>query len=153
MRRKDKAILDPNTIEEILINSNICRIALFDTEFPYIVPLNYGYKDNALYFHSATSGKKLDLIRNNSKVGFEIEQNHKLIKAKESCNWTTKYRSVMGTGTIEIITDFDAKIIGLDILMQHHGKEENSYKEKEVNKIVVLKLNIIKSYGKQSGEY
>ena len=153
MRRKDKTIEDKNSIKEILINSNICRIAIFDDEFPYIVPLNYGYKDNALYFHCALKGKKLDLIKKNNKVGFEIEQNHELIKAEQSCDWTTKYRSIIGTGTIDIITDFDKKVKALDILMQHHGKQENTYKEKAVNKVVVLKLNIINLSGKQSEEY
>lgn len=153
MRRKDKIIEDKTVLQQILTNSLICRIALFDCEFPYIVPLNYGYKDNALYFHGATSGRKLNLIQKNNKVGFEIEQNHEIIKAELSCDWTTKYRSIIGTGTITIITDFEKKKQALDIIMQQHGRAENTYNDKAVNKVTVLKLDIVEISGKQSGEY
>ena len=69
MRRKDRQITDKDIINEILLKSDIARIALFDNEYPYIIPMNYGYKDNALYFHCAPEGKKLDLIKRNNNVG------------------------------------------------------------------------------------
>ena len=153
MRRSEKEIKDDNVISEILKKSKICRVALFDDEYPYIVPLNYGYRDNCLYFHCATQGKKLDLISKNNKVGFEIELNHEIIKHDISCSWTTKYRSIIGNGTIEIIKDFNDKKAGLDILMEHHGRTDNEYSEKAVENIVVLKLKIEHLSAKQSGNY
>ena len=152
MRRNDKEITDQNTIQEILINSNVCNVALFDEEYPYVVPMNYGIKDNALYFHCALAGKKIDLINKNNKVGFVIEENSELITGKQSCQWTTKYRSIMGKGNIEIITDFDEKKEGLDILMEHHGKFDNAYSPKMVDKVLVLRLDIIEISGKVGGE-
>ena len=80
MRRKEKEIIDQNIIEEILTNSFICRVAFFDEEYPYIVPMNYGYRDNTLYFHCGLQGRKIDLIKRNNKVGFEIEHKHEIIK-------------------------------------------------------------------------
>ncbi len=152
MRRNDKEITDKDIIQEILIKSNICRIAFFDDEYPYVVPMNYGLKGDALYFHCALAGKKIDLINKNNKVGFVIEQNHELLKGDISCKWTTKYRSIIGKGNIEIITDFDAKKDGLDIIMQHHGKHDNAYSPNMVNKVLILRLNIIEISGKSSGE-
>ena len=73
MRRNEREITDPKIIEEIIHQATICRIALYDADYPYIVPLNYGYESGALYFHSAKEGKKIDLIRKNSRVCFEIE--------------------------------------------------------------------------------
>lgn len=153
MRRHDKELTDKVIIQEILEKSTICTIALFDTEYPYVVSLNYGYKANALYFHCATKGKKIDLIKKNNNVGFKIVQFHNLIKADLSCDWTTAYRSIMGTGEIEIITDTECKLKGLDILMKQHGRAENTFKEKAVNKVLILKLNINKLTAKQSGKY
>ena len=49
MRRKEREITDQQIIQEIIQKSSICRIALNDGNVPYIVPLNYGYSDNALY--------------------------------------------------------------------------------------------------------
>lgn len=152
MRRNERKITDQETINKILSESLICRIALFDSDFPYIVPMNYGYRDKALYFHCAVKGKKLDLIEKNNKVGFEIEAEHEILKFDESCKWTTNYRSIIGTGEIEIIRDYDKKVKGLDILMQHHGKQENSYVKKHVDNIVILKLKISNLSAKQAGD-
>lgn len=153
MRRKDKKIEDSKIINAILTQSQICHIAFLDEEYPYVVPMNYGFKDNALYFHCATQGKKLDLIKRNNKVGFEIIQFHELIKKEKSCDWTTKYRSIMGTGKIDIITDSDQKRAGLDILMKQHGREINTYEDKAVKRVVVLKLAIHSITAKQSGDW
>ena len=153
MRRNDKEVNDPKIINEILTQSLICRIALFDEEYPYIVPMNYGYKENILYFHCAIKGKKIDLINKNNKVGFEIENFHKLIKKEKSCDWTTKYRSIMGTGTIKIITDLEEKRKGLDILMKQHGREENTYQDQAIKKVIILKLHINNLSAKQSGNW
>ena len=150
MRRNDKAITDTEAINHILNNSVICRLAFFDQDYPYIVPMNYGYKDNNLYFHCATTGKKLDLIRKNNKVGFEIEASHHIEKHDLSCKWTTKYKSIIGNGSIEIINDPEQIIAALDIIMSQHGKHENQYNPKHLANVSILKLNIHNISAKQS---
>ena len=65
MRRKDREITDFDEIMKIIAKCDTCRLALFDEEFPYIVPLNFGTDvENGelyLYFHGANVGTKLDL--------------------------------------------------------------------------------------------
>jgi len=154
MRRKQKEITDKGIIENILSKSEVCRIAIMDGDKPYIVPLNYGYYNNAIYIHSAPLGKKIDLLKINNKICFEIEYLAEIIKRELPCDWGTKYRSVIGYGTVEIITDFEEKKKGLDIIMAHYGKPDNNvYKEKEVNFIVILKINIEEITGKQLGHW
>ncbi len=133
MRRKDNEISDKEIIFSILKNAQICRIAFNDKKHPYIVPLNYGYKDNALYFHCAKVGKKMDLINIDNNVCFEIVQSREIIKGVNLCDWFKKFRSIIGYGNIEIITDNDEKEKGLDILMQQHGRTENQYNSKITN--------------------
>ena len=62
MRRKDRQITEFNEIIEIIKKCDVCRIALNDKEFPYIVPLNFGLDIQGdqvfLYFHAAMKGKK-----------------------------------------------------------------------------------------------
>ena len=151
MRRKNKEIQEKAILLEILSKAHICRVAFFDDEYPYIVPMNYGYNDGCLYFHGAPEGRKLDLLRKNNKVGFEIELEHEIIKDDLSCKWTTKYRSIIGTGIMEIVTENEEKTAGLDYLMVQHGKTDNTYNKHMVNFIVVLKLKIESMSGKQSG--
>jgi nitroimidazol reductase NimA-like FMN-containing flavoprotein (pyridoxamine 5'-phosphate oxidase superfamily) len=150
MRRKEKEITDRRTIDNILSSSSICRVAFFDSEFPYIVPLNYGYYDNAIYFHSSTNGKKIELIKRNNKVCFEIDHLSRIIKDEKPCKWTTKYQSVIGYGTIAIITDFKQKIKGLEIIMKHYGKLHNEFDPDLVDRTIILKLMIERLTGKQS---
>jgi uncharacterized protein len=154
MRRNDKEIKDPEVIEEILNHSKVCRIALHNGEYPYIVPFNYGYHERVLYFHSAVSGKKINLIQENNKACFEIEYDSLIMQHEQACKWTTKYRSVIGYGKIEVITDPDEKKRGLDKIMEHYGRSAvNVYNEKHVKDIVILKLTIDKLTGKQSGNW
>ena len=154
MRRKNKEITDPEIIEEIIRQSDVCRIALHDDEFPYIVPLNYAYEDGTLYFHSANEGKKIELIRKNNKVCFEIECESEIIRHEVPCKWSTKYRSIIGFGRIEFIPDMEGKQKGLDLIMAHYGRpEENRYNDTAVKNIAVMKLIIQYLSAKQSGDW
>jgi len=109
MRKANQEITDPKVKEGILAQSNICRIAMNDAEAPYILPFNYGYRDNCIYIHSAAEGKKIDLIKNNSKVCFEIEEEAEIVKHEKACNWATTYKSIVGYGKMNIINDYDEK--------------------------------------------
>lgn len=150
MRKRNREVKDKEIINKILNESLICRVALNDNKYPYIVPMNYGHKDNVLYFHCALKGKKIDLIKQDNNVCFEIEFHHEIMKYEESCQWTTKYRSIIGFGSIEIVTDFEEKERGLDVIMQQHGKNDNKYNKKHVNAMNLLKLSIDSLTAKQS---
>lgn len=152
MRRNEKEITDPEIINKWLQSAHVCRVAINDTTYPYVVPMNYGYHDNALYFHCALEGKKLELIKKNPNVGFEITLQDQLYTGPESCNWTTHFQSLFGYGKMEILESPEDKIRGLDILMKQHGKELNKYNIKVVERMLVLKLEIIDISAKQAGK-
>lgn len=154
MRKQNQEIKDKQIIEEILLKSEICRIAMIDDGEPYLLPFNYGYKDNCIYIHSAPAGKKIDILKKNNHVCFEIEDKAELVKHADPCKWATRYRSVIGYGDIEVITDTKKKKTGLDIIMAHNGKTgENIFKNKQVDAMVILKLNITSVTGKQSSNW
>jgi ribosomal-protein-alanine N-acetyltransferase len=154
MRKKNQEITDAIIIEEILLTSRICRIAMMDDGLPYIIPFNYGYRDNCIYIHSATEGKKIGLLRKNSRICFEIEQTAAIIKHEKACKWATFYRSIVGYGDVEIITNFDQKQRALEIIMAHNGATGTiEFDKKQVDSIVILKLKIDKITGKQSGNW
>lgn len=147
-------IKDRETLQLILDNSDVCRIALHDTPFPYIVPLNYGYTwDDQLvfYFHCAPEGRKLNCIRHDNHVCFEIDTGHELIQHEHACNWGMHYKSIIGNGLIEIIDNPDEKRIGLDLLMKHYmfKGEHINYDEHIFKHTVVLKMSVTEFTGKQ----
>ena len=153
MRRTEREIKDHNLLEQLLKNANTCRLAIHDAPYPYIVALNYGYENNSLYIHCAKEGKKIDLLKQNNKVGFQIEIGSEIVKHDESCQWTTKYRSLVGSATVEIIDEHSEKVKGLDIIMKHSGKHDNSYNSKAVEKVLILKVSIQEITGKQAGDW
>lgn len=154
MRRHDKEIKEQPVIEEILNLSEICRIGLVEDDMAYIVPLNYGYADGVIYMHSASNGRKMGILKRDNRVSFEIEFSGDVVRREDACRWTTKYRSVMGHGTIEIISDTDTKRKGMDIIMRKYGfKGEINYDEASLSRMVILELKIEAMHGKQSGEW
>ena len=78
---------------------------------------------------------------------------HEIITGKKSCDWTTKYRSIIGYGKVEIVESMEEKKQGLDVIMQQHGKQENVYDERLFSRFLVFKINIESLTGKQSGSW
>lgn len=152
MRRKDKEIKDKKEIELIIKNANVCRIALSDNSMPYIVPVNFGYKGNCLYIHSATEGKKIEIIKKNNNVCFEIDINQEILQGKSVCQTTMKYCSVVGYGKAYLINDPEEIIRALDIIIDHYLPENSyEYSDKLIKKIVIIKIEIETMTGKKSG--
>lgn len=156
MKKSNQEIKDKAILEEILSASEVCRLGFMDKNRPYILPFNYGYQDGYIYIHCANEGKKIDLIKQNNHVCIEIEQSSKIEKYEKACKWTTRYRSLIGYGTVEIITDHDQKRQGLDIIMRHNGANTShnlSYERKLIDSMSVLKVEITEMTGKQSSNW
>ena len=90
-----KLINDPQQIEAILSTARFLRLALSDAETPYIVPMSFGYKENAIYLHSSQNGRKIEILKKNPRVCFEAAVETELITADEPCNYNVRYRSVI----------------------------------------------------------
>ncbi len=138
MRNKKKEVTDRNIIEGILKEALWCHLAMTDDDQPYVVPLNYGYRDNALYIHCATKGMKLDLIRKNPKVAFNITLNAEYLEGL----LTMRYRSVNGTGKAYIIEDEQGKREALNCLTGHFGAEPVHHSPESLKTIVMIKVKI-----------
>jgi len=152
MRRKDREVSNKAELEAIVRQADACRIAFFTEKAPYIVPLNFGYEWNGtlkFYFHCAQAGRKLELLKGNNAVGFEIDISHELVTGGVACDWGMKYRSVIGNGTIREITDGKDKARGLDLIMKHYGYEGNpSYLRQTLDAMKVLCLEVDEITGK-----
>ena len=152
MRRNELEIKDRQAIEAVFERAQICRIGLSENGKPYIVPMNFGYRDNCLYFHCALEGKKLDIISDNPEVCFEMDTDYELSKAEGSpCGWSAKYRCVIGTGTATIITDIREKSTALNIITEHYGGRWYDFPEKELEAVGVIRIKINDITGKQAG--
>lgn len=154
MRRHDKEIKDAIIIDHILSTSRICRLGMVDGDEAYIVPVNFAHDNGNIYIHSAPNGRKMEILRRKGNVSFEIELEDDVIKDDVPCEWSARYRSVMGKGTILIETEPEMKIAGLNLIMKKHGATGNlEYDPSSLSRMVLLVLKIESVTGKQSGEW
>ncbi|MGN1110442.1 MAG: pyridoxamine 5'-phosphate oxidase family protein [Oscillospiraceae bacterium] len=142
---EEREIKDFDEIDALLAQSRVCRIALIDGDYPYIVPMCFGYNLQGgkleLYFCSPEKGRKVDLVSRNHKAAFEIDKLHEVVRPEEGFGIAALYRSITGTGEIELITGID-KITGLNLIFKKYGVSpaESKVSEQELNSMAVLKL-------------
>lgn len=152
MRRKDREITDFDEIVSIIKKCDVCRIALNDQDFPYIVPLNFGMdiEDGKVvfYFHGAMEGKKLDLIKQDNRATFEMDCCHNFILYEERMSCTMGYESVIGHGTIEIVPD-EQKLKALKILMRQYHSEDFQFNTNMMKVTTVMKMTVSDMTGKR----
>ena len=154
MRRRDKEIKDKKTIQWILKEALVCRIALCQDNKPYIIPMNFGFKDKCLYLHSAAEGRKIDILKENKNICFEMDIKTQIVKSENACSWGMKYYSVIGSGKALFIEDKSEKKKILDIIMQKYSENDTKsfeYSKSALDKTTVIKVEITEITGKQSG--
>jgi nitroimidazol reductase NimA-like FMN-containing flavoprotein (pyridoxamine 5'-phosphate oxidase superfamily) len=153
MRRKDREIIEVSEILEVIKKCTVCRLAFFDEGYPYIVPLNFGFETDGgkltLWFHCAGAGKKLELLRQNSHVAFELDCPGRIIEGAEACDYTMTFESVCGTGTLEIANETD-KLPALRLLMRQYSERTDfEFDTALVGAVTILKMTVNKVTGKR----
>jgi hypothetical protein len=142
IRKKEKEVTDVSVMESLLHNAETMRLAFCDGDEPYIVPVSFGYRDGAIFIHSAKEGRKLDIIRRSNKVCFEVDT-YKTVKKDLPCKWTIDYTSVIGLGEAELIEDREEKMKALDVIMAHYGAVPPfEYSEAALSKMLVIRIAV-----------
>ena len=135
-----------NEILRILDACMVLHLGLCDEDWPYVVPLNYGYTFEegklTLYMHGATTGYKYDLIRKNPKISFEMDCEVTPFEGKTACQYGTTYSCVMGRGTAKIIEDAAEKERALSVFMKTQTGKEFEFNEKLVSIVNVIKVEV-----------
>ncbi len=147
MRRKDREITNYDKMLEIMKSCDCCRIGLNDKDGVYIIPLNFGYEENSgiltLYFHGASEGKKIDLIKQQNTASFEMDTKHQLVEADVACSYSYLYQSIMGKGKISLVYNSDEKIKGLECVMSHYSNSNTwKFNEEVLKRIAVIKIEV-----------
>ncbi len=147
MRRRDREITDAVKIEEVIKDCHCIRLGFCDNGIAYIVPLNFGYEkisdSYVFYFHGAKEGRKVELMKQNSKVGFEMDTNYKLQPNELAHECTAAFQSIIGVGEISFIAEKEEKIHALNMLMKHNtGKDNCDYPEAMINQTLIFSLKV-----------
>jgi len=145
-------VTDIDEIEGIIKKAIHCRIGLVDNDEPYVVPVCFGYDRNALYFHGALEGRKVELIKRNNKICFEMDTDVEIVERSEKpCDWTVNYRSVIGVGKAHILENDKEKSHALCVIMKQYTEGDFSFPKPMLDSTLVVRVDIERITGKQSG--
>jgi len=145
-------VTDSTIISEILDNAEYGTLALCVDNKPYSLPINFVEINGEIYFHGAKKGKKIDIIKQNSKTSFSVVEEYSLLPSYFSndegnaCPATQLFKSVIIDGTIELIEEYEEKVEALQGLMEKLQGEggfkhlsEDMY-QKAINATQIFKL-------------
>ncbi|MDD5648724.1 MAG: pyridoxamine 5'-phosphate oxidase family protein [Dehalococcoidia bacterium] len=150
MRRIDKKITSRAEIEDVIKRGRVCHLGLCDKGIPYVVPVNYGYAAGCLYVHSAMEGKKIEILRGNNLVCFNIYVDECIVESDTACSWTTRYRSVMGNGKAYLVEDPVEKRKALRLIISHYSSGEHQFDPGMVDRVLIVKVMVDELTGKKS---
>ena len=146
MTKRERQITDEARIEKILDTAKVLRLGLAVNNEPYVVPMNYGYtKENGklvLYLHSAVRGRKLDMIRANPNVFFELDCDLMPFEGEKPCQYGLAYSSVMGRGKARIVEDVQEKMEAMTALMKTQSGKDFSFDERLLSIVAVIRVDV-----------
>ena len=151
MRRREKEIVDKSEVEAVVQECFACHVGMCDGEQPYVVALNFGYHEGAFYFHCASEGRKLDVLRGNPRVCLQMHVDDEIVTAEAACGYGTRFRSVVATGVAEELSDPAEKRTGLNAIMAHYTGRAFEFPDAAVDNIVVIRVRPEQVSGKRSG--
>ncbi|NMD71721.1 pyridoxamine 5'-phosphate oxidase family protein [Bacillus sp. DNRA2] len=105
IRRTSNTLNDEQKINDLLMRAKIGYLGLSDEEGTYVVPLNYVWKDQMIFFHSSDEGRKTDALKTSSRVCFTVSEDLGTVAHPLPSDIGTSYTSVMVFGQIKMIED------------------------------------------------
>jgi nitroimidazol reductase NimA-like FMN-containing flavoprotein (pyridoxamine 5'-phosphate oxidase superfamily) len=150
MRRSDREVTEFNEISDILRRADTLRLGMHGEEYPYVVPLSYGFEAAdgriTLYVHGAKEGFKHGLLKANPRVCAEADILHRYAEVNGTV--TAEYESFIGFGTA-VLAEGEEAIKGLDLLLAHCGYGGFEYDKAVMNVTAVYKIVLDSFTGKR----
>ena len=146
MTKRETQVTDRDQIVHILDTGKVLHLGLAVDNEPYVVPMNYGYtlegEKLVLYLHSAIRGKKLDMIRANPNVFFEIDCDLMPFEGRVPCQYGLVYSSIMGRGKAVLVEDVEEKKQAMSILMKTQTGKDFSFEDRLVSIVAVIRIDV-----------
>jgi nitroimidazol reductase NimA-like FMN-containing flavoprotein (pyridoxamine 5'-phosphate oxidase superfamily) len=150
LRRTDRGITDQATIEAILHRASVGRLGLAANNVPYVVPLNYVYHHRAIYFHCAGEGRKIEMLKVNPQVCFEVDEHYGTVRSNKPAPHSTHYASVIVFGQARIVDNLQQKFEALQALLDKYapGRHYRPLRPDEARGVTVVEISIEAMTGK-----
>lgn len=151
---------DKELIESTIQKCDICYVGLADTDgTPYVLPMNFGYRDGTVYLHSAQEGRCISILERNPKVCITFSTDHDLVfqHPEVACSYRMRSKSVICWGEIRFEDDLEKKTEALNIIMKQYSDKEFRYSDPSVRnvKIWIVEMDEVscKEFGAPHARY
>lgn len=134
-------------IDAIIGKCQFCHVSMADADGnPYVVPMNFGYKDGTVYLHSSQKGKKIEILRKNPAVCIAFSTDHQLRYQNEqvACSYSMKFRSVLAYGKVEFTEDPEEKRRALEIIMRNYSPREFVFNPPSIKEVCCWSVRVVK---------
>ena len=144
MRRTDLEVKDPGLITDIMSRCQVLRIAMQDDPAPYILPVNFGMEPDGLtlYFHGAMSGKKYELLAQNTCVSFEMDCETQLVLNTADHECSMIYESVIGWGYAQEILEEGQKRHAINCIMRQYHAEAFAFDDSPLPRTRIFRIRV-----------
>jgi nitroimidazol reductase NimA-like FMN-containing flavoprotein (pyridoxamine 5'-phosphate oxidase superfamily) len=154
MRQSKKEIKDKAVIIDLLSTCHVGRLGTIGKDgYPMVKPLNFAYHEGKIYFHTAKEGEKIDDIKKDNRVCFEVDLPIAYVKgtAADPCKAEYLYRSVIIKGRASVVEDREKRILGLKCLMQKYQSEGGygDFLEEKLQITGIVRIDIEEMVGKE----
>lgn len=136
---------DPEIMESVIRSCSICSLGMADTDgTPYVLPMNFGYKDGIVYLHSAQEGRSISILERNPKVCITFCTDTDLVfqHPKVACSYRMRSKSVIGWGKVTYEEDLDKKVEALNIIMRQYSEKKFEYSNPAVVNVKIWKVKL-----------
>jgi hypothetical protein len=151
MRRKDREITERAEIDAILTSTNVMHLALADGDVPFLVPVFYAYDGASICFHSANAGTKIEILKRNPKVCFEVSTDQGVIESDQACDFEARHRTVIGFGKASFIEEEAEKVQILNRIVCRFTDKQFDYPKANLHHTAVVRIEIESIKGKKHG--
>jgi nitroimidazol reductase NimA-like FMN-containing flavoprotein (pyridoxamine 5'-phosphate oxidase superfamily) len=142
--------MELNQMETLLQRQPVGRLGMSNNGQPYVVPLHYLYERWRIYFHSRKDGLKISCLSTNPKVCFEVDELIGISSGESACNFHTRYRSVLVTGTARILENTTEKAIVVNNLVEKYaeGKSFQQPTKEAIENVAIVEITVTEMTGK-----
>ena len=151
---KNRPIVSKAENEAVILKCQTCNLAMVDPEGkPYVIPMNFGFAGDYVYFHGSAKGKKVEVLKNQADVCVAFSTDHELryVDEEVACSWSMRYRSVLVYGKAEFVEDPEEKIKCLNIIMAHYADRKFDYNAPAIREVMVFKVKAERIDGRVYG--
>jgi len=140
-----------NEIEALLAKALVGRLGTCNRDEPYVVPICFLHVENKIYFHSRPEGKKLENMKVNPRVCFQVDE-YNLAPSPRPCDFSMHYRSVIIFGRVRFLKDAKERLKALNAILDKYDTSHSAepIDEAMVDRVAVAEITVEEMSGKKN---